>query len=254
MSKNKEHKTEAIVLKWVKLRESDAIIKMIDTLGCLIEGVARGARKPNNSSSSKLEPFNCIEVFLVEGKGLDVIKDSRTLQRNKKLREDPCKFACASCLSELLCKTLQPDIDVGNMYDLTKKYISLLEEVPDSKRLCLTSATLLKASAYLGFMPSFNKCVGCGKDVDAGATSRFSHIDGGIVCDNCRNQISYINFDPTLLVNANAFLHMTLNDIITSNVDDNVGATVLQFACSWIKAQAGITLKSYPLALEICAC
>lgn len=254
MSKDKEYKSEAIVLKWVKLRESDAIIKMIDTLGCLLEGVARGARKPSNSSSSKLEPFNCIEVFLVEGKGLDVIKDSRIVQRNEKLREDPCKFACVSCLSELLCKTLQPDIDVANMYGLTKKYISLLEDVPDSKRLCLTAATLLKASAYLGFMPSFNKCVGCGMDVESGTSSRFSHSDGGIVCKACKNQISYINFDPNLLSNANAFLHMTLNDIADSNVDDNVGAALLQFACSWIKAQAGINLKSYPLALEICAC
>lgn len=254
MPNSKDRKTEAIILKWVKLRESDVIVKMIDPGGCLVEGVAKGARKPNNSSSSKLEPFNCVEVLLAKGKGLDIVRDSKTLQKNMKLREDPCKFACASCLGELLCKTLQPDIDVAKMYGLTKKYLSVLGCAPDSKRFSLTAAAILKASSYLGFMPSFNTCVGCGKDVDCRSNPYFSHEEGGAVCAECRWDLASVNLGSDILSVANSLLHATLEEVVACDIDDQLGADILRFACFWVKVQAGINLRSYPLALDICAC
>lgn len=254
MSDNRDYKIEAVVLKWVKLRETDVIVKMVDKLGCLVEGVARGARKPNNSTSLKLEPFNCVEAFLVKGRGIDVIKDCRALQLNDKLRSDPCKFSCASCLGELLCKTLQPDTDVPKMFGLVRAYISALEEADESKRLCLTSAALLKASSYLGFMPSLNRCVMCNDRLTDYKDVAFSYIDGGILCKDCKNLASTVTLDPALLAVANAFLHMTFAQIAESGYGEDAGADVMRLACTWIKTQAGVNLKSYPLALEICAC
>lgn len=253
MPDNRDYKSEVIILKWVKLGESDVILKMVDRQGCLLEAVARGARKPKNSTSSKLEQFNCIEIYLAKGRGLDIVKDCKIIKSNSGLREDPCKFACASCLSELLCKTLQENIDVDKVFDLMRVYLDVLASSSNHKQLCLTSATLLKAISYLGYMPSFNHCVICGDEISENAIG-ISYDDGGAVCASCKGETYYHIVGQQVIDSANAFLHMTLKDISESLYDDSTGADVLNLAGEWIKVQTGVRLRSLPLALEICSC
>lgn len=239
-------------MKWVKLKESDAIVKLVAPDGSLVEGVAKGIRKPKSSTSSKLEPFNCVEVFLARGKSLDVIKDCKLLRSNERIREDPCKFACASCLGELFYKTVQEDVEVPNAYDLFLAYLDTLGNDADTKMLCLTSAAILKACAYLGFMPSFDRCVFCGDVVDGFEKAAFSFPDGGVICGDCRARQGLSSMDVSTVAFANAFMRMRFADIEASDFDEATGAKVLRFANTWLKTQTGVTLKAFPLALQMC--
>ncbi len=254
MSKPAEYKTEAIVLKWVKLRESDCIIKMVDSSGALLEGVARGVRKPKNSSSSKLEQLNCVEVFMAKGKGLDVIKDCRLIQRYERLREDPSKFSCASCLSELLCKSLQKDVDVAKIYDMTRAFLERISNLSGFALQTLTAAALLKASSYLGFMPSFHTCVNCGIPVKDFSSCSFNFSEGGVLCAKCKTFAARDYLSVQTIEYAYDLLYLRFEEIASLNIEDKQAPDLLRFAQTWIKVQTGINLRSLPLAIELCTC
>jgi len=49
---------QVVVLRKIKLGESDLILHLMDTSGSALEAIAKGARKPTSAHSARLELFN----------------------------------------------------------------------------------------------------------------------------------------------------------------------------------------------------
>ena len=71
---------QALVLRKTKLGETDLIVTLLAQDGRQVRAVAKGARKPNSSFASRLEIFSEVDLLLVCGKSLDIVKEAKTAQ------------------------------------------------------------------------------------------------------------------------------------------------------------------------------
>lgn len=110
---------QALVLRKTKLGETDLIVTLLAQDGRQVRAVAKGARKPNSSFASRLEIFSEVDLLLVCGKSLDIVKEAKLLNAHIGVREDMEHAAAAAPIVDLLTRLTQPDLESSRLYDLS---------------------------------------------------------------------------------------------------------------------------------------
>ena len=191
-----------IVLKKTKLGETDLILSLLCDDGRLIQAVAKGARKPNNSFAARLELTNICDVLLVVGKRLFIVKEAKIVKSFHSLRSDYLKSLAAMSVMELACATADTDICSSNFYDLALE--SLLEIDLSDSELCIvyTLCCVLGFIKLLGISPQLNECVYCGSAFRADSKCKRARIGidaGGYVCEDCKGEcFTFILYSDSL--------------------------------------------------------
>ena len=139
------YQTKVLVIRKIKYGESDLILSMLDNNGKLISAIAKGARKPNNLASSKLELFCLSDVLLVKRPGLDIVKEIRLLDANFNIRQNYLSNICASCIMEFAHKESSEFVDQPRLFDLCLAFLQELNSCDDKNATILTPATFWKA-------------------------------------------------------------------------------------------------------------
>lgn len=246
------YKIKGLVLKRTKLGESDVICSILSERGSQIRAVAKGARKPSSSLSSRLEMFSSCELLLAKGKTLDIIKEARLLESNAQLRRNLSLTEAASPMVELLDRATLDSLDNDKLYPLTLKALGTvcLKHDNSSSALTITAAHLLKTISFLGFKPQLEECIGCGNTeeltqaIQSGKSVAFSYLDGGLVCTHCRSLFETQWVHPLVLHWAQVLLYSTFEQIETYQLDTDMQHSLLRFLQSWIKIHIGYSLKS----------
>ena len=241
---DKTYSADVLFLRKVNLGESDLIVRMMDSEGRLLEGVAKGARKPQGALSGRVELFNRATVHCARGKSLDVVKEARLLRAGKRLHADPAYTAAASCVAEFASRTIQPDLQVPRYFDLADAAFAAIDDAPADRLAALVAAYVFKASAMIGMRPSFAACVLCGAKAQTGERGRLSIPDGGFVCDACAGTAETVPADTNLLLWADALLMATFGDLAAGEGDDVPSGDLLSLADQWALVQADVRLKS----------
>ena len=154
---------QALVLRKTKLGETDLIVTLLAQDGRQVRAVAKGARKPNSSFASRLEIFSEVDLLLVCGKSLDIVKEAKLLNAHIGVREDMEHAAAAAPIVDLLTRLTQPDLESPRLYDLSASALEHVESCDATGTLAVCAAFMLKAFAFSGFRPSLNRCVMCGR-------------------------------------------------------------------------------------------
>ena len=247
----KQKNFQGLVLKKTKLGESDLIITFLAQDGSRVQGVAKGARKPQSSFSARLELFSSVEVFCSETKGLPIIQEVRLQCSYEHLRVDYDLMACASAVAEFLYKAVQEDLPVQRLYDCVAMYFSVLQECPLQLAPALTAAALLKCFALLGLRPSFTHCVACEDEAVSSCEEQlaFSYVEGGVLCDSCKSFQDYVSYDKQSLLWLHALLMSTFRDIAALKVPMGASYFGLQLCQEWGRQHLGVNVKSIPILL-----
>lgn len=233
------------MLRRTKLGESDVIVTLLAQDGSQVRAVAKGARKPTSSFSSRLELFCVCDLLLVSGKSLDIVKEARLVESNDHLRGDLELMEAASPVVEILDRTTQVGLEDGRLFDMACAALRSLRDSVDPD--VLTAAHLLKTLAVLGFRPRFDLCVGCGTAVDLGSAGRylaFSLVDGGLVCPACRSQHETVLLPHDVVSWSQALLFATFAEVGTFRIPPAVVLDVLRFLQMWVRQHLGVKLKS----------
>lgn len=241
------YKIRAIVLRKTKLGEADLILTLLASDGSQLRAVARGARKPSNTFSARLELYSIVEILCSEGKSLDIIKEARLLQSNERLRCDINYAAGAAPMVELLDKVTQIGLTDERFFEMTEVAFSALERVRSSMIPALCAAHLLKTLAFAGLRPSLKVCVCCGKTTDpdgSGEYARISSREGGMICDVCAADFDTILMSQAVISWVNYLLTSSFADIEKEDIDLRASFEVLHFCQSWTKEHIGTQLKS----------
>ena len=154
------YRVRALVLKRTKLGETDVICTLLAEDGSQLKAVAKGARKPSSSFTSRLELFSCCDLLLVQGKSLDIIKEARLVEGHTALRSRLELTEAASPMVELIERATLDALENKQLFPMTMKALSYLEKAPDESLLLITSAQLIKAVSFLGFKPELRACIG----------------------------------------------------------------------------------------------
>ena len=240
-----------LTLRKTKLGETDLILTLLSEDGTQIRAVAKGARKPSSSFASRLDVFCESDVLLVQGKSLDIVKEVRLVDAHRGVRESMERAAIAAVVLDLMARLSQPELKSPKLYPLTSSALSSMEKAGVNVALALCAAHMLKAFAFAGFRPSFDRCVVCGAPIglsdgaDSYSLAQFSPAEGGAACKSCLLFSDSRQVAVDVLGHANHLLHATFADIMRDEqISIRLTLEVLHLCQAWVREHVGARLKS----------
>jgi DNA repair protein RecO (recombination protein O) len=184
MSPRESHsyRTQAIVLGHIEYGEADRILKLFTMEKGKISAIAKGVRKIRSRKAGHLEPFTHVNLFLAEGRNLDIITQAETVDSYPDLRDNLEGIAYASYVMEVVDRfTYEEGQNVG-IFRLLVNTLGRLEKQPNPETVIHYFE--MRLLDLLGFRPQLFECVDCGKEIQE-EDQYFSPLVGGVVCPKC---------------------------------------------------------------------
>lgn len=245
--------TRAIVLRKTKLGESDLIITLLAGDGSQMRAVAKGARKPTSTFSSRLELYSIVDVLCSQGKSLDIIKEARLVTAHENLRFALVQSTCAAALAELLDKMSQMGLEHERMFALAEMSFGYMNDCNEQNAVAICAAALLKALALAGFRPNMSSCVMCGSDLndslDTDDTVYLSTLEGGVVCPSCYLQTNCRSVERHLIRWVDLLIRTPFADIAKLGMEMDAALHAMTFSHRWIQDHVGVRSKSIDFLL-----
>lgn len=175
------YKEQGIVLRTMKLGESDRIVTILTQGTGKIRAVAKGVRKTKSKFGARLDPFTHVDLLLYQGRELDIVTQADIITSFRAIRGDYALFTAGEMILEAA------DRVVEERERSTRMFLLLLGALrglitPGIDSGAVADSYLLRLTSLAGFRPALVACAECGKP----NVSRFSIQQGGMVCDNCR--------------------------------------------------------------------
>lgn len=178
--------TEGLILKSYSLAEADKIIILLTQHQGVVRGVAKGAKRLKSRFGGSLEPFTIVQIQynqkeereLVSIRQIDLVKSFFSEASNPIFLQ---KFAY---LIEILIEFAPPHDPNENLYRMTKVCL----ETAASNSESLESITVYFELWLLrlgGYLPNWNKCDHCQKDLNSHKSSSLQ-INFHLLCSDCR--------------------------------------------------------------------
>jgi DNA repair protein RecO (recombination protein O) len=120
----------------VKLTESSVIISWLTESSGVIRTVAKGARKPKSRFSGALDLFYECEIQFTRSRTGDLhgLREAVLRDARENIRLDYLRVSLAGYFVQLLELVMEPDHPAPELYDLLRRALNHLDEVPATMR------------------------------------------------------------------------------------------------------------------------
>ena len=187
MTTPRVYKTEAIVLKRIKLGEADRILTLYTPHLGKLKAVAKGVRRPKSKLGGHVELLTYGTVMLARGRNLDIITQSQTISSFLPLRDDLWRTSRAIYAADLVDCFTAEQVENYPVFKLLLDTLHWLCQTPNGEfPLRYFELHLL---AYVGYRPKLGQCLGCNSHLQP-TTNFFSVSGGGILCPKCHDRES----------------------------------------------------------------
>lgn len=148
--------------------------------------IARGALRPKSRISGLTEPFaeGRVTMYLKEHRDLHALSDFELIRERQVLGKDLRRFAGASVLCELVLR-LAPEHADEHLYAVLVHGLDALVSASEELAGTASLQQIWLLVGTLGFQPSLDACVACGRPIEEGMDTRFDHAAGGVRCPTC---------------------------------------------------------------------
>jgi len=181
----KEYKTRGIVLKKTNFSEVDRILTVLTKDKGKIGILAKGVRKPVSKFGAKVDFFNELDLLLVAGKNLDILKGAEVRESFEGIKGDIVKTSLAFYFCEITNHLLPEHQKSIDIFELLEKSLYFLTENNDFRLLPYFFE--IKLLTFLGYKPELNHCVFCHRKLEKQG-NYFSNRLGGVLGGICRKQ------------------------------------------------------------------
>jgi DNA repair protein RecO (recombination protein O) len=176
-------KTEAVVLRSLRLGEADRILHLYTEDRGRVAAVAKGVRKVKSRFGGRLEPLSRVKLVLHEGRSdLCTVTAADTVHAHATLREQRASIEHASDACGAVLRLFDAAEPNRAAYNLLCHELALLDSEPRLATMAQALAFRLKLLLAAGFVPELAACAACGEREHLGA---FSAAAGGVVCPGC---------------------------------------------------------------------
>jgi DNA repair protein RecO (recombination protein O) len=179
-------KATAIVLKAVEWSETSLVVTLFTREFGKISGLAKGGRRLKGPFESALDLLAvCRIVFLRKSsEALDILTEAKLTRRFRPAGRDLSSLYAAYYVAELLDELTDQYDPHPELFDLSEETLAALSA---GEPVWLRVARFeLGALRVLGHLPSLEVCVGCGTPVAQSGRVAFGQLEGGVLCDRCR--------------------------------------------------------------------
>ena len=179
------YKTEAIVLRSMRLREADRIVHLYTGTHGRIGAVVKGVRRTKSRFGGRLEPFSRVQLVMYEGRGdLHTVTQAECVEWYPRLREHGGAIYWAGAACESVLRLFGEGEGNEAAYNLLCHELKLLDTRPEAAGGANLLAFRMKLLLAAGFVPELTDCARCGGPAGAGSL-RFSAAAGGVICHDC---------------------------------------------------------------------
>lgn len=150
--------TKAIVLKIEPWNEVDSKVSFYTQEKGKLELIARGTRKLTSKLVSHLQPFNLVDLMVINGKRVGYAGAAISLACYSQIKQDLDKVQIANQFINIvnrLIKTNEPDPEI---FSLIRQFLNILEQVESEVLFYdfLAQASLLQLLCLLGYAPDID--------------------------------------------------------------------------------------------------
>ncbi len=217
---------KGLVIKEVKLRESDRILTLLTAGHGVVQVCARGSLKPGGKLFSASGLFCYAEWTMKEGKNLYNAEEAAVIEVFFGLRSSLEALALATYMAEIAALLALAENEAGTILRLVLNCLHLLcrETMPP---LAVKALFELRALSETGFMPDILMCDGCGRY--EGGPFYLNPRDGSLLCEDCAGKRQQTpNLNPQALA---ALRHIVLSGEDKLFAFRLVGASLGMLAC-----------------------
>ena len=176
-------KTEAVVLRSIRLGEADRVLHLYTEDHGRVGAVAKGVRRVKSRFGGRLEPLSRVKLVLHEGSSdLCTITAADTVHAHSSLREHRMGIERATDACEAVLRLFDASEPNPPAYNLLCHELALLDADESLATTAQALAFRLKLLLAAGFVPELAGCASCGEREHLGA---FSASAGGVVCPGC---------------------------------------------------------------------
>jgi DNA repair protein RecO (recombination protein O) len=176
-------KTEAVVLRSLRLGEADRVLHLYTEDRGRIGAVAKGVRRVKSRFGGRLEPLSRVKLVLHEGRGdLSTITAADTVHAHATLRERRVSIERATHACDAVLRLFDAAEPNRPAYNLLCHELALLDADAALATPAQALAFRMKLLLAAGFVPELAGCAACGEREHLGA---FSAAAGGVVCPGC---------------------------------------------------------------------
>ena len=186
-------RTEAVVLRSLRLGEADRILHLASLEHGRLGAVARGLRKTTSKFGGRLEPLSHVELELSRGRGdLHTVTGVQLLASHQRSRDDSYRLSVGLVGAEAVLRLFPEEDAQPKAFQAFTRFLDLLDDLPrpvgeDGRPAAGASAPLeplvlslqLKLLWVAGYLPHLGSCAECGLE---GPLHGFSPRAGGAVC------------------------------------------------------------------------
>ena len=189
-------KTEAIILKSMKYRDTSKIITFYTKEFGKLRGIAKGARLLKNKFGSAFEPMShsMLLIYKKDHRDLHLISQCDTINAFKNLTEDLDRMTTALAVLELVDQIIREEERNPALFSLLIDTMSMLNDCTKNY-LTYLQAFRIRFAALFGYTPNFETCSECDKRIIIGKGETqfaFQVARGAIFCNQCINPIELI--------------------------------------------------------------
>lgn len=173
---------QGIVLRYHKLGEADRIVTLLTQGEGKVRAVVKGVRRTKSKFGARLDPFTHVDLLLYRGRDLDIVSGADIITAFRSLRDVYEKFTAAQVIAEAADKFSEERERNPRVFLLTLNAFRELDELDADPDAC-ADGFLVRLASLAGFQPALDACAECGSP----KVRRFSIVQGGMICDNCRS-------------------------------------------------------------------
>jgi DNA repair protein RecO (recombination protein O) len=173
------YRDEGVVLRTIKLGETDRIVTFLTQGRGKVRAVAKGVRKPGSRFGARLEPTSHVAFQCYQGRELDVVTQVETIGAHRGIREH---YGCLTHAVSMLEATDHLSQEREANPALYRMLVNALRTLEQSPSPLVSAAFFWKLLSLEGFHPVLDACARCEGD---GPFEGFDPEDGGALCAAC---------------------------------------------------------------------
>jgi DNA repair protein RecO (recombination protein O) len=182
------YKTEAVVLRSLRLGEADRVLHLYTLDRGRIGAVAKGIRRTTSRFGARLEPLSHVEIMLHQGSGeLQTITGVHLVRSHQPARDDPYRLGVGLVGAEAMLRLFTEQEANDRAFTALVRFLEALDglesRAPAPAALDpLILAFQLKLLWLSGYLPHLSSCAECGAEPPLVG---YSPKAGGAVCSAC---------------------------------------------------------------------
>jgi len=179
----RRYATDAIVLTRFDYGEADRILTLLTPGSGKLKAIAKGIRRQKSRIGGSLEPFAELRLALAHGRTFDVVTQVEVIHPWLRLRDDLVSFGTASYMAEMADRTQEERHASESIYLLLKRGYEILDAGMAPGRVARWFE--MRLADDLGVRPEVDRCVECGRLIEADERYRWVPPLGGVLCERC---------------------------------------------------------------------